>query len=801
MTTYYLPESTDTHRSGTILLPARNERFRVGDSAEAPYRRRRAGSILRRRVPSILSGFLLVVGVVAAITFLLPPRYESTASFLIEEASGTAGSSAALAVLERLGHSRSAETEIALLRSHSVVEPVVDLLDLHVTARTKAGPVRPAAVLPGFAADRDAAAGRYVIAPFSREYYSLQAPAGSGAPARLDMASSVAAAGMTFDLPQAALDGPVQLDVLPFGRAVERVRRKLRVRPADANAEVILVTCEGRTAVDAQRLCGELSDSYLRLRSTLQRAEASAAASFLKDQVQEVSKQLAAAEDQVRQYARNTRAVALEARAQEEVSHFVEVKAQREALAAERDALQSLMREIEAPSSTVVDYRRLASFPTFMKSQNQVVTQLLESLVQLENRRSDLALRRTEQNPDLAAVNLRITEIQEQLRSIARTYDQGLSAQIVSLDQMLTRAGDDLANIPSQEVASARLKRQVLLLEELYHFLQTRLHEAEVAQAVNLPSVRIVDRATLPFRAASPNVPLNLGLAAALGLGFGLLFGLYREYSDTRIYERHEVEYGLGIPVVGMVARLDNPGPIKALPAHTVNGTALVRAGKVSRQQELAWEAFHSLTTELRFARAGSENGAPHSVAITSTSRGEGKTLTACNLAIAWANYPAETLIIDADLRGSAVSRFFDLEHRSIGLAEVLAGKVNVEDALQTVEPIPGTQLHVLPAGGYPGRSGELFDTAALDKLLRWAEEHFDLVVVDTPPLNVLSDAAAIAARVDTVLVVVRGGATDRLALDLTLRRLARAGGHVEGIVLNDVDLPGYFVRYSKLAV
>jgi capsular exopolysaccharide synthesis family protein len=743
----------------------------------------------------VILGLLAVVALVATVTYVLPPRYESMASFLIEEPKATGGQAAALAVLERLGRSGSAETEIALVLSHSVVGPVADLLDLHVTVRSP-DDATAASVLPAFDATPEAVPGRYRITPAEDGFFTVRGPAGDVVRVPADSAARIG--GLTFFAPEPAV-GPVDLKVVPFGRAIERVQRKLDVRSADINAEVILLTCPARTAADAQRLCSELSTSYVRLRSTLQRSEASAAATFLEEQVREVVGQLTAAEERVRRYALSTRAVALDVRARGEVDQFIAIKAQREGLAAELEALRSLVGEVEATNGDGVDYRRLASFPTFMKTQNQIVPQLLESLVQLENRRSELALRRSDQNPDLIAVNARIAEIQDQLRSIAATYQQGLSAQVASLDNTLARAGSELEVIPTQEIEIARLRRQVALLEELHHFLQTRLKEAQVAEAVNLPSVRVVDRATLPFKAASPNVPLNLSLAVVLGLGFGSLLGLYREYSDTRIYERHEVEQGLGIPVVGMVARLDEPGPVAALPSAT-SARALVRTTRM-HQMELAWEAFHGLTTDLRFARAASTDGKPRSIAVTSTSRGEGKTFTASNLAIAWASYPARTLIIDADLRGAAVSRFFGLASRSPGLAEVLAGTVAAEDALREVAPSPGVKLHVLPAGRYPGRIGELFDTAALEQLIHWAELRFDLVVVDTPPLNVLSDAASVAARVDAVLVVVRGGVTDRLALDITLRRLERAGAHLEGIVLNDVELPGHYVRYSKLAV
>lgn len=797
MTTYYLPGGSPDDGEGALLPRAWQE---TSGSVGPPQRRRAIRSVLRRRVREIALGFIAIVGAVTAVSFVVPPRYESTASFLIEEARPTSSGAAALAMLERLGRSRSAETEVALLRSHSVLEPVIDALDLHVVGRTSDGYVRPASVLPSFSASRDARPGRYTITREPSGAYTVQAP--GDRPRRVRGGEPVALEGVTFSLPAGDDLPSLQLDVAPFGRVVERVRRRVRVRPADKNAEVILVTCDARTPVDAQQLCSELSDSYLRLRSTLQVAEASAAAMFLAEQVDQVVVQLTAAEEQVREHAMATRGVALDTRAKGEVARFIEIKAQREALAGELEALQSLIVEIEGTGGTAVDYRRLASFPTFLKSQNQVVPQLLESLVQLENRRSELALRRSEVNPDLMAVNQRIADIQSQLRSLAATYRQGLVAQIASLDAMLARAGHDLDAIPTQEIAMARLRRQVLLLEELYHFLQTRLKEAEVARAVNLPSVRIVDAATLPFRISSPNIPLNVGLAVVLGLGFGLMLGLYREYSDTRIYEREEVEHGLGLRVVGMVARLADPGPIRAVPPPSSGSSrALVGNGRGTEQREIAWEAFHGMVTDIRFSRTGSEEGGPRSIAVTSTSRGEGKTFVSCNLATAWATFPAKTLILDTDLRASAASRFFGVKGRPPGLTEVLLGEIDATAAVQKVTVEPGVELDVIPAGRYPGRSAELFDTPAFDELMDWAASEYDLVVVDTPPLNVLSDAAIVAAHVDAVLVVVRGGVTERAALDLTLRRIARAGGHVEGIVLNDVDLPAHYVRYSRLAV
>jgi capsular exopolysaccharide synthesis family protein len=605
-------------------------------------------------------------------------------------------------------------------------------------------------------------------------------------------------AGVELVLPVTAVS-ELSLEVLPFSQAVEEVQKRLDVGAVEDRGDVVRLTCEGSSPTAARDLCARLSQSYLALRSRLQQAEAEVTAEFLATQVEDVGKQLKAAEDRLERFEDKAMAVALNTQAQAEVGRLVEVRAQREAILAERDALHALMAEVENGSSAP-EYWRLASFPTFMKTQNQAVTRMLESLVELQNRRNDLALRRSEENPDLIAVDERIAELETQLRSIAQTYEAGLSAQVDALGRTLSQASSQLQGLPERQLESARLTRQVNILEEMYRFLQTRLNEAEVARAVNLPSVRVVDQATLPYQPAFPRPLLNLSLATVLGLVAGVVLAFYRESSNTRIYEREDVEGALGVPVVGLVGQMSRPGPLAIPGGRPALGSGMVK-WRLDRDQEVGWEAFRSLATELRFARAASPEGKPRTLAVTSTSRGEGKTLTVCNLAVAWASTSHRTLLIDADLRGSSVASFFGLPVRGPGLSEVLTGELTVEQAIRQVPRGDGRPLYVLPAGAYPTMPTELLDTDRFQEVLDWAAANFDLVLVDTPPLNVLADTATIASRVDGMLVVVRSGMTDQVALDLTLSRIGRAGGTIQGIVLNGAALPDYYVRYSAISM
>ncbi len=765
----------------------------------------RIRAFVRRRFLTILVGFLAVMVTVTVITFLLPRSYESSASFLVEQPRQSARMDVpALDVLERVGQLASRETETALIQSRRVVEPVVDEGNLHVSVKV-AGEEKPLSeVFASMDAGADARAGTYEIRRSEDGLQVVDAETGETlATGRADEPLKFAdiAAGPILPASLPGLDrDPLEVTIVPFAQAVNAVQKRISVAAVQRDADLLDLKCKDETPEKAQELCAAVSASYLTLRAELQHAEATSAASFLSGQAKSVQVRLAAAEDSLRGYAEKSQAVALDTRAAEEVRRNAEIWAEREQLVAERASLEALTREIEGdPSRGTERFRDFASFPTFLKNQNQIVTRLVESLVELDTRRNDLAVRRSDADVELKALDSRIADVEEQLRSTAVGYTEALTAQIASLDNTLRNSRAVIAAIPAQQVETARLNRQVSLLNDLYSFLQTRLQEAQLAQAIELPSVRVVDRASLPFRPSSPNRRLNLALGFLLACSTGLMGGLWKEYSDTRIRERKALQQESGIPVLSMVPALKHPGPVIAMKRVGSNGDAGVElVPQWTAERALALEAFRTLSADLGFVGRNLESGdGIHTVAVTSSTRGEGKTFTACNLAITRASHGVRTLLVDGDLKGKGVSRFLELSSDLPGLTDLMTGDGDLGAFMQTFEVSSGRTLFVVPAGAETTRSAELLESERFRAFLRSAQQKFELVVIDTPPLNVVTDAAAVAASTDAVLLVVRGGYTERAALDHTLERLHRIGAQTAGIVMNDVELPSAYRSYT----
>jgi capsular exopolysaccharide synthesis family protein len=775
---------------------------------------RRLKAMLARQRWIILSCVLSVLMAVATLTWFWPRTYESAVTFIVDKA-GRGPDVPALATLDRLGRGSDLETEIELIQSRRVLDTVVDRLNLHVTVQTGSRAVQPTVVFARFDASSDAYPGIYRIAGDSAGYWMREVRSDSlvvkGPPDSL-----LHAAGLSFSLPHRLSNHVVTLRVAPFNNTVDRTQALIQAGPVHRDANLVRLICKGPTAEEARNLCSGVARSYLDLRSELQQSAAEATAHFLRAQVAQLGQQLTIAEDSAEAFGRRHRIANLDQQATEEVRQLAALKAQREGLEAERSALAELIGGVRDGAGHRA-YHDLASFPTFIK--NTGVTELLQSLVELENRRSELAVRRTEENPELAALIARIGAIERQLLSYAATYEQGLSAQIQSLDTTLERGGRRLAVIPTWQAQTARLERRVSLIQDLYRLLETRLREAEVARSLSLPSVNIVDAASSPSHPTIPNIPLSLALGLLLGPLFGAGLALYREQGNTRIYDREELERTTSLPVVSMLPVIKRRGPLARIsPAADAGATldpGLFRDGMLVRTKrshnhsshrfssrrrsasdlaikQVAFEAFRSLGTDLHLSDAE-----VRSIMVTSAGPGEGKTFTACNLALACVTRGARVLLMDTDLRASGVSAYLHLPRSAPGLTDVLLGQTTLH-AVQREFRVDGTgELWVITAGSVRRDSGALLEREEFTAILGQLRSVFDLVVLDTPPLNVLADAATIATKVDATLLVVRSGVTDRDALRLTLERLERTEGLVAGVVLNGVDLPPQYASYS----
>lgn len=378
---------------------------------------------------------------------------------------------------------------------------------------------------------------------------------------------------------------------------------------------------------------------------------------------------------------------------------------------------------------------------------------------------------------------------------------------MASLDETLRSFGTELEQIPGKQVQLARLERQTSVLEEIYTLLQTRLKEAQIARAVEDPSVRVLDPAILPAEPVKPRTILNLALALVLGSMLGVGTAFTREYLDDTVHTREDVQAATGgVPVLGLIPRIrtasGNGRPARrkrrGAPATDADDVRHLEerlvAGRDTRNP--VSEAYRNLRTNITFSRA---ERTPKTLVFTSPLPRDGKSTSAANLAITLAQQGLDVILVDADLRRGVLHSVFD-RSREPGLSQALLGREPLDAVVQEVELGESGKLDFVATGTLPPNPAELLGSKAMEGLLEELESRYEVVILDSPPLNVVTDAAVLGTKTDGVILIARASSTESGALRYAVEQLRNVGGGALGTVLNDVDFrkDGQYYSYGS---
>jgi capsular exopolysaccharide synthesis family protein len=288
--------------------------------------------------------------------------------------------------------------------------------------------------------------------------------------------------------------------------------------------------------------------------------------------------------------------------------------------------------------------------------------------------------------------------------------------------------------------------------------------ETPAGSTVASVRVEVVAGPRLEAAAVAPRPARNGGLALVLGLLVGIGLAALREAMDTTVKD-----------AAGLAEQVD--GPVLATVPFDARArkAPLILAGAAGSTRA---EALRQLRTNLQFVDV---DRPVRTLVVTSAGPNEGKSTTACNLAIVFAEAGKRVLLVDADLRRPRLAEYLNLEG-AVGLTNVLAGHVRIEVAVQQWS---GDKVFVLPSGSIPPNPSELLGSRHMAELLHRLEERFDAIIIDTPPLLPVTDAAVLASTVDGVVLVSRCGKTTASQAKQAATSLKAVGARLLGCVLN----------------
>jgi capsular exopolysaccharide synthesis family protein len=768
--------------------PAENDRISFRDIR----------AMLRRRRALILAVCAVTTGIAAVVLLRQPPRYRAAALLRvsdvrravtsgIEDPSEVEGGRLINPVLSR----------IQLLRSRGLLGQVVDSVGLRLRPDFRTFPpalLTSVDVAPTAPVDT-------VHLQFSDNGVIARSRQGEG---RAPYGTPVRVGdGASFTIAARPGGREATWIIWPREKAVDLLLETLRIAPR-TQTDVVEVSYESRRPATAQAVVNAAAQLLYDVSGRGAQQQSRRRRIYLEEQLTTTDSLLADAQLALSRFRSGSRLVSSAEKLSAQQRDLMTLDSRFAELEASLRMIESMIQQrTRANSGAAKDraLRALVASPELTAS--PAIAQLYRQLVQYQLARDSLttgAWGTADSNPDVRRLSELIASTEQRLVEVVRSHAASLEARIASVRELRDRSAASLESLPSVAAEDFRLQQRVETLRRLGDGLREDYQKARMAEAAEVGQVEVIDLAALPYKPVAALRGLKLGIALLIGLLLGVVIAWLRERTDTTILRREELD-ALALPTLSVIPSLGHgsawssngsrrrwPALWRGTPARVerVNGSASsAELVALARRHSPGMEAYRALRTNLLFSPHGARMT---TIVITSTAPEEGKTVSAANLAAIYARENRRVLLVDCDLWRARLHTVFGVA-REPGLTEVLQERCDAADAVRGT-CLPG--LFLLPSGARHENPADLLTGEALRRLLGRLSDEFDTVIIDTPPVLALTDAAilgsAAAAGRGGVLLVIRAGWTDRLAVEQALRQLDGAGAYVVGAVLNDPD-------------
>lgn len=373
-----------------------------------------------------------------------------------------------------------------------------------------------------------------------------------------------------------------------------------------------------------------------------------------------------------------------------------------------------------------------------------------------------------------------LRQMQMVATSLTREYESARATER-ALEGALSSARGAVQNVNRQEFQLGVLEREVESNKQLYDMFMNRAKETHESSDLQSAVARVVDQAVTPQFPVKPKKGQIIAIALVLGLFAGVLVSLLLDMLDNTVKGIEDAERRFHVPVLSALPKLASQESSSAVTMF------------IDKPDSLLAEAVRTARTGVLLSNLDEDC---RMLVVTSSVPGEGKTTVATNLALAHAQ-TKRTLLIDADMRRPQVARRLSLPPTGKGLAALVAGTASIEECVHSIK---GSSLAILPAGEVPPNPVELLLSLRFRETLDALSKQYEVIIIDSPPVELVSDALVIAPLVTSTIFVVRAMDTASPVVRKSLVRLQRAGGTVLGVVLNQLDFvkaQRYYGEYS----
>ncbi len=543
-------------------------------------------------------------------------------------------------------------------------------------------------------------------------------------------------------------------------------KNKLQISTTEEKSSILQIRISGKVIEKEVDFLNALGQTYIQMELDEKNQVNEKTILFIDEQLGIISDSLTSAENNLQQFKEENRTINLS----------IEGKVL-------FDKLEDLQKQLSSHTINQKYYEYLSKYirekdtkdiisPTILGISDPSLNKLVVELNELSAQKHNLQMGSPNGNPALEITNKKIENLKALINENLNTIIKANTLSINDVKDQIANVDTEIRKLPNTEKQLINIQRKFTLNDEIYNFLLKKRAETGIARASNTAENRILDKARGENAVQiSPNKQLNYILAIIIAILIPLMIIIILDFFDNKIHERKDIESRSQVPII---AEIGHNNKHSDLVIHKYPRSSIS-------------ESFRKLRTNLRFSLANKQSDTPV-ISITSTISGEGKSFTSINTASVIAALEKKTVIIGLDLRKPSLHKFFSVEN-DIGVSEYLSNQTDLESIIRETE-VPN--LSMILAGTVPPNPAELIESPKMKEMIEHLKTQFDYIILDTPPVALVTDALLLSPFVDIQLYVVRQNYSNLSILEF-LNTIKEKNKVNFNIILNDINLRGYY--------
>jgi len=545
-----------------------------------------------------------------------------------------------------------------------------------------------------------------------------------------------------------SIEGTVyEIHIAPVKTVADRLRQQFNVTTVGKGSELLELSMEGEIKSKSERILNGLMEVFeldgIRLRQSISERTIN----FIQERFSVLGKELDSIETGIKDYKVANNMLSVETKAASDLTKFNLSEEALVAIEAQFLVLEFIDQTITYPLD------RLEILPNFIMEEELSINSEIKAYNELVFQLDRLKVDANTNNPKYKQLLKELEGLKQNLKVSLELLKVQLQSKKTELEANKERYNADLRDIPSMELYMRNVERQQQIKETLYLFLLQKREEAAINKAITEPTMQVVEYASSWWDPISP-VPKNLyALALLIGLAVPIGIIYLSLLLDTKLRSSEVMKSVLdGLPLLGEIPFVKN----------TKDNLLLEK-----NYNSPFSEAYRILSSNLSFVLPTKPKTEGHVVLSTSTIKGEGKTFTSINLALALRTLGKRVLLLGADLRNPQIHKSFGMSKDNPGLSSYLYNsEINWKSLIKSIPLETYDDLDVITSGPIPPNAPQLLNNGRLEVLLKEAKLEYDFIIIDSAPTLLVTDSMLIVPLVDLTLFVARYGFTDKELLN-----------------------------------